>query len=46
VGIIGIEAVDAAARDATVQDTFIPGVLNVDFRTALYQSLLMKWQRN
>jgi hypothetical protein len=46
VGISGNEAADAAARDATVQDTLIPGVTNMDFRTALRQSVLAKWQRD
>jgi hypothetical protein len=45
VGFSGNEAADAAARDATLQGTLIPGVTNMDFRTALRQSVLAKWQR-
>jgi hypothetical protein len=46
VGISGNEAADAAARDANLQGTIIPGVTSMDFRTALRQSVLAKWQRD
>jgi hypothetical protein len=46
VGISGSEAVDVTASDATLQGSFIPGVLNVDLRTAVCQFILAKWQRN
>jgi hypothetical protein len=38
--LVAIEAADATARDATLEDTFIPGVPNSDFRTTLRESLL------
>jgi ribonuclease HI len=40
VGISCNEAADAAARDATLQGTLIPGVTNTDIKTAIRQSVL------
>jgi ribonuclease HI len=45
-GIPGNVAADAAARDATLQGTPIPGVTSMDFGTALRRSVLAKWQRD
>jgi hypothetical protein len=44
--IIGNKAADAAARDATFQGTILSDVLNSDFRTTFYLSVLVKWQRD
>jgi hypothetical protein len=42
VGISGKEAADAAARDARIQGSLVPGVLSSDFNSAVRRRILAK----
>jgi hypothetical protein len=43
-GHVGIGG--ATARDTTIQGTLLLGVLDLDFKKSLHQSILAKWQRD
>lgn len=44
--IHGTDATDATAVGGTLQFPLLPSLLNLDFRTVLYQSVLVKGQRD
>jgi hypothetical protein len=45
-GISGNEAADSVARDVIIQGALVPGVLSLDFKTALCWCIMAKWQQD